>query len=124
MKLGNNLFDIIVNILRNDEESRNNDVVLCWKVYEQEVKMEELSVRDFFTLLFNKKIASFSSITRARRAAQQHYPELRGKVYEKRHNNQKNYIKYVKDVPRNKAIQLEKERIKQYKESEHGTISM
>ena len=28
MKLGNKLFDIIVNILRNDEESRNNDVVI------------------------------------------------------------------------------------------------
>ena len=70
MKLGNKLFDIVLNILRIDEETRNNDVVLCWKVYEQEVKMEELSARDFFTLLFNKKVASFSSITRARRAVQ------------------------------------------------------
>ena len=124
MKLGNKLFDIILNILRIDEEARNNDVVLCWKVYEQGIKIEELSAREFFTLLYNKKVASFSSITRARRAVQQHYPELRGKVYEKRHNNQKNYVKYIKGVPRTKAVKLEKERIKHYKESEHGSISM
>ena len=124
MKLGNKLFDIVVNILRNEEEARNNDVVLCWKVYEQQEKMETLTAREFFTLLYNKKIASFSSITRARRAVQQHYPELRGEVYKKRHDKQYSYIKYIKGVPRTKAIKLEKERIKHYKESEHGSISM
>ena len=124
MKLGNKLFDIILNILRIDEEARNNDIVLCWKVYEQQVIMEDLTAREFFTLLFNKKIASFSSITRARRAVQQHYPEFRGQVYKKRHDKQKSYVKYIKGVPRTKAIRLEKERIKHYKESEHGSISM
>ena len=124
MKLGNKLFDIVVNILRNEEEARNNDVVLCWKVYEQQEKMETLTAREFFTLLYDKKVSSFSSITRARRAVQQHYPELRGEVYKKRHDKQHSYIKYIKGVPRTKAVKLEKERIKHYKESEHGSISM
>ena len=95
VKFGSKLFNVVLNVMTHNEEARNNDIVLCWKVYENQTNIEELSARQFFTKLFDKKVSSFSSITRARRAVQQHYPELRGVVYEKRHKNIKKHIELL-----------------------------
>ena len=122
VKFGSKLFNVVLNLMTDNEESRNNDTVLCWKVYEQQTNIEELSARQFFTKLFDKRVSSFSSITRARRAVQQHYPELRGTVYEKRHKKQKDYVKFVKDVPVERQLEIERERIKKMEESENGNI--
>jgi len=122
VKFGSKLFNVVLEVMTHNEESRNNDTVLCWKVYERQTNIEELSARQFFTKLFDKRVSSFSSITRARRAVQQHYPDLRGVVYEKRHKQQNKYIKFVRDVPKERQLDIERQRIKTMEESENGSI--
>jgi len=87
--------EIVEQILRQDEYSRNNDVYLILKyvskVYPYEVgKRFEEAMRNV-----SKKGLSFESITRARRKLQNKYPELRNKkVANYRNNKQKEYITY------------------------------
>ena len=87
--------EIVEQILRQDNYSRNNDVYLILKfitkVYPYEVgkKFEEVMSN------VSKKGLSFESITRARRKLQNKYPELKDeKVANLRDKKQKEYIAY------------------------------
>ena len=40
----------------------------------------------------------------------------------KRHKKQKDYVKFVKDVPVERQLEIERERIKKMEESENGNI--
>lgn len=87
--------EIVEQILRQDNYSRNNDVYLILKfitkVYPYEVgkKFEEVMSN------VSKKGLSFESITRARRKLQNKYPELKDeKVANFRDKKQKEYIAY------------------------------
>ncbi len=87
--------EIVEQILRQDNYSRNNDVYLILKfitkVYPYEVgkKFEEVMSN------VSKKGLSFESITRARRKLQNKYPELKNeKIATFRNNKRKEYIAY------------------------------
>ena len=87
--------EIVEQILRQDNYSRNNDVYLILKfitkVYPYEVG------KQFEEVMSNvsKKGLSFESITRARRKLQNKYPELKDeKVANLRDKKQKEYIAY------------------------------
>ena len=87
--------EIVEQILRQENYSRNNDVYLILKfitkVYPYEVgkKFEEVMSN------VSKKGLSFESITRARRKLQNKYPELKDeKVANFRDKKQKEYIAY------------------------------
>ena len=82
------IYDLVKNILEENEMARNSDRILIWEAYKKlrlvdtmdcevygsnETKAEEIICRHTFV---NSKIPSMESITRARRKIQELHPEL------------------------------------------------
>ncbi len=66
------LYDKVKKILEADEQARNSDKHLIWKVFES-----TSNGRDFMTYQDFIKMPAFESITRARRKIQELHIELR-----------------------------------------------
>jgi hypothetical protein len=83
----NVIYDKVEDILRTTPQARNSDAYLCFKYYQKTVpsfrpqNSTPMTVNNFFELLHNKEIKSFSSITRAKRLVMESNPELRGSNY-------------------------------------------
>jgi len=80
---------IVKDILTKHPKTRDSDSLLLsfiW-VYQAGGKdyIQDISMRDFISDFIGKRFAEPSGITRCRRKLQEHYPELRGKLYDKRH---------------------------------------
>ena len=84
------IYDTVVEILTEKPETRDSDVKLAfvfYKVTEPDFynsEQKQWDVLQFFAALENRKLPSLSSIGRARRLAQQNFPDLRGLKYEAR----------------------------------------
>ena len=76
---------------------RDSDPKLIARIWASESTSTTLK-RDFLLDLGNGKLTSSEAITRCRRKLQEHNPDLRGKLYNKRHQNGatvKTHIKFL-----------------------------
>lgn len=87
------LYDLIVEILQEKPICRDNDYYLMYVVYDQmwplinaNKSWQEASKEDMFGAIHDNKLPTMSSIGRARRLAQQNFPDLRGDKYKARQN--------------------------------------
>ncbi len=71
--------------LTHDMESRDDDNILCFKIWEKQGSTPNMTYRSLQAKLISGKFASPESVGRIRRALQQRYISLRGKLYDKRH---------------------------------------
>tara|TARA_R110002020_G_C16231409_1_gene768395 strand:+ start:252 stop:671 length:420 start_codon:yes stop_codon:yes gene_type:complete len=110
----NIIYDKVKDILHTEPATRNSDAYLCFKYYQETIPEfrpsigKPMTVNDFFELLHNKQIKSFSSITRAKRLVMENYPELRGSNYKYKQKmagkmktyiiNKKNDIRQIKSA--------------------------
>jgi len=78
-------------ILKYDLESRDDDNLLCIKVWEKQGSKPNMSYSSFKANLITGKFSSPESIGRCRRALQQKFITLRGKLYDKRHKAEEKF---------------------------------
>lgn len=79
----------VKDILTSEPETRDNDNLLLTRIWEEDIKVLTPYVNrttEFLQLLSENKLTSFESCRRCRQLLQSCYPELRGFVYETRHN--------------------------------------
>ena len=76
---------------------RDDDKLLSYQLWwnrVMEMKLNPIDIKwvEFMKLLSDGNLPSMDSISRARRKLQQEFPDLRGKLWEKRHNLEKEVI--------------------------------
>ena len=84
---------------------RDNDKALVFKIWEHQLKelgkdINKLTINDFFIFYLSPDInlTNSDTITRARRKKQETIIELRGNLYDKRHNYQDEFKKEVLEL--------------------------
>jgi len=83
-------------ILMNDLPSRDDDNVLCVRVWERQGLVPNMKFSNFEKKLYLGTFSSPESIGRCRRALQEKHITLRGKLYEKRHQAEDKFINQYK----------------------------
>ena len=80
---------IVKNMLTEHPKTRDNDSLLLGYVWLYQcggkTYAENMSMWDFIVDFSRKNFAEVSGISRCRRKLQEEHPELRGKLYDKRH---------------------------------------
>ncbi len=71
--------------LTHDMESRDDDNILCFKIWEKQGSTPSMTYKAFQAKLVSGVFASPESVGRVRRSLQERYITLRGKLYDKRH---------------------------------------
>jgi len=84
---------VVKKYLEMDEKLRDSDNKLVCRIWnnflwEKEINCKELSAYALLCLVATDELPSFESISRARRKIQEQHPELRGKNYKQRKNEQ------------------------------------
>lgn len=82
-------------ILESDLDARDDDNVLCIRVWEKQFKGRR-SFANFKKALISKEIASPETIGRSRRKLQENHISLRGKLYNARHKAEEQFINQYK----------------------------
>ena len=81
--------ETVIDILSIQETARNSDLSLMYHyVLRKGMLPSQTTIYDLLQLMRSGKFPTMETLTRARRQAQQHHPELRGTNYDKRHANQ------------------------------------
>lgn len=83
-------------ILKYDIESRDDDNLLCFKVWEKQGSKPSMTYASLKAKLITGTFSSPESIGRCRRLLQQKYITLRGKLYDKRHKAEETFINQYK----------------------------
>jgi hypothetical protein len=82
---------IILNILRNKPDARDNDYALYYYILkERRIDPTTMTAYDMLIRSHKGQIPSIFSVTRARRKVQEKYPETRGELWDKRHSQADN----------------------------------
>ena len=84
--------NLVTDILTEQPKTRDNDLLLIeevWKFQSGVIDLLSHPVGFLFELMLEKKVSHPSSIKRARAKLQELCPNLRGEVYNKRHQLQK-----------------------------------
>lgn len=84
-----NIKGIVIKFLKENPVLRDNDKALVCKIWEYQLKQTgknifSIKINDFFQIYTTNQLTSSDTITRARRKAQETFPELRGLNYEKK----------------------------------------
>lgn len=78
-------------ILKSDFPSRDDDNLLCVRVWEAQGSKPNMKLINFENKLIEGKFALPESITRSRRSLQEKYVSLRGNLFEERHQAEQKY---------------------------------
>ena len=78
------LLDIVKEILKNDPQTRESDPRLFRSVYNKKINTKVVSYDHVSKMTEGGQLPSHESIRRTRQKIQEHFPELRGGVYNKR----------------------------------------
>ena len=95
-----NMQEKVKRVLTENIHTRNSDVYLVYEIWSQEImdnpklvddqnQINQIHMIDMFKMWKDKLISHPSAIMRARRKVQEEHPHTRGKVWEERHNQQK-----------------------------------
>lgn len=96
---------IVEELLRSNEACRDSDDELFKNYLEIfYANLRKTPVTLLLRDMKNKSIASFDTLTRARRLCQETIPKLRGNVWRKRHNLAEEVKKEVKEIKKKKKI--------------------
>ncbi len=76
---------IVRETLKHDIESRDDDNLLYFKIWEKQGATPNMTYKSLQTKLYIGKFASPESIGRCRRLLQEKHPTLRGKLFDERH---------------------------------------
>ena len=101
-----NMQDKVKDLLIKYRNTRDCDPYLLYYIWKSEVDgldydsnrpvdIDNLPLTTFLRLWKDKKISHPSAIMRARRKVQEKHPETRGKLWEERHNKQKDVQKQL-----------------------------
>ncbi len=82
---------IVRETLKHDVESRDDDNLLCFRIWEKQGSTPKMSYQSLQAKLLTGKFASPESIGRCRRSLQERHPTLRGKLYSKRHQAEEKF---------------------------------
>ena len=113
------IYDKVVSILQEKPICRDSDMYLTFVIYNllwhktptaQETGKDwvEATKEEMFGAIENNQLPTMSSIARARRKAQQSFPELRGDKYQARQEKANLYDKYLNFLKFNKQVQPKK----------------
>ena len=83
---------LVKDILTKDLEARDNDNLLCFRVWSRQGIEDATTYAAFRSDLFSGKLTQPKTIYRSRRKLQEHHKELRGKTYNAR-KREEEYIK-------------------------------
>ena len=75
------LTKLVVTILRNNIEARDNQLLVIKIIHDFEISMLGADKKDYYDLFFNDKLSSTMSISRTWRKVQEEVVELRGKEW-------------------------------------------
>ena len=95
-----NIYDVVCNLLNSDDKYKDNDAILVARIWSMQLggidNLKNNSIYDFLCEYIKEDtfLYSHESITRARRKAQEEFPNLRGIKWEKRHG-ETNLVKSV-----------------------------
>lgn len=99
--------DIVKDVLTKFEDSRSDDFILIYRVYQQ-INENAVVRQPFYDIMLNHKrygLPPFESVSRARRKIQSKYPELSNKkIADKRLNKTSEYISYAIDDNRSSSF--------------------
>ena len=79
----------VANVLLNQPETRDDDLLLILKIWEIQSLGTITQYSEFKDMLLSGKLAIPATITRSRRKLQENNVQLRGKLYEKRKEQEK-----------------------------------
>ena len=103
MKL-NKCKDIVVDILTELPETRDNDILLMQGVWRKQMEfygvqnLDDQPIWFLFKSMRNKRVSHPSSIKRVRAKLQEQCPNLRGESYNKRHKLQKEVLNDLETI--------------------------
>ncbi|HWY11332.1 MAG TPA: hypothetical protein VN026_08405 [Bacteroidia bacterium] len=86
----------VASILKKDLETRDDDNILISKVWEHQGAKSHYTFEKIKEMLYLGKIATPETITRSRRKLMEKHVELRGKLYNERHQYEKLFSKQIK----------------------------
>jgi hypothetical protein len=86
---------LVIEILTEHPQTKDDDTLLLTMFWENQVKFPIKSYGQFSYLLVKKWLTTPETITRTRRKVQEQYPHLRGKLYEKRKNAEREISKQL-----------------------------
>ena len=92
--------DEVLRLLRKNPAYRDDDnrlVAQFWSEHLGATK-DQMTAFDLLKLISLGQVEKADNITRARRKLQEEYPELRGTVWNKRHNHQEVVKKELKEI--------------------------
>ena len=95
------LHDEVKILLENNTYLRDCDRKLSVVIWRKQLKDLNVSDNNFFDFYINKSLYSQESIGRARRKLQELYPNLRGKNYKNKQEEQIEVIKQIKNANKN-----------------------
>lgn len=78
----------VTHLLKADADARDDDNLMCALVWQFQGAKPNMKFKEFRKKLIMGELATPESITRSRRKRQEKYPELRGKFYEERHDQE------------------------------------
>lgn len=88
------MYDMVKKLLERDAQLRDNDNLLVSKIWgytlvDKGLKPSEHSITTFLQMYSSEELPQADVITRARRKVQQEHKELRGKLWDERHHEEK-----------------------------------
>jgi hypothetical protein len=82
--MNNYLTRLVVQILVNNEDARDDWMLTIREVHERELSIWYMDKSEYFDAFFSGKLSNVQTIGRIWRLAQEKRPELRGKNWEER----------------------------------------
>lgn len=79
------IYPLIASVLEKDLASRDDDNILCVRIWKRQGIRENMSFKKFKYKLIMNKIASPETIGRSRRRLQEKNVSMRGSLYKQRH---------------------------------------
>jgi hypothetical protein len=97
------LHKLIKDLMLSDKRYRDNDALLVNRIQKDELEQQNIDLRfisayDYFKIRLNKTVSSESTILRARRKVNEHFPETRGLSYKSRQAKQVDVIDTVREI--------------------------
>jgi len=93
-----NTIYIVKNLLTNYKHLRDNDNKLLANIWYFKAKRIEEGGMDLLYMIANGELPSSESIRRCRQKLQELYPELRGELWNKRHQMQDQIKEELKEI--------------------------
>lgn len=95
--------DHVLAILVKDERTRDDDQLLCCKVWSELLFNKGVDVRhqtayEFLIMYYRNELPLADTITRARRKIQEEHPLMRGKKYAERQAKQQQVISELREI--------------------------